>query len=342
MPHLTKVVPGKWKITLPTFHEPQVSDNSKQSEYTDCPRKGLYRYGLRRGFDGDHAWSMKFGLAYHKYRETVEKLMLASGESMSDEIHLKGVEESSKDWEDPPDNHRKSYLDYQRFMHCVTMARKRIENEQKNGTIKVTRSEEAFDLELPFWMCKDCSWGFLEESEECSRCGGELFPPRHGGRVDQDILFTSLGNAFMIRDFKTTGYGPKTYESAYDPNAQIQGYVWSRELLAGRRPKGALIEIVYNTKTKGPEIKQIYIEYTEGQQQQWLASVMVERQMINLMWSRVDELGYLAFPQRTSRCTDYGGCPYVEACKCSSGKELENWLKQNTVESHWDFTNPDD
>ena len=68
---------------------------------------------------------------------------------------------------------------------------------------------------------------------------------------------------------------------------------------------------------------------------------MMERQMIQLMWSRVEELGYLAFPQRTHSCNDFGGCGYREACLTGGGFELEQWLKNYTEESHWDFTNPD-
>jgi len=68
---------------------------------------------------------------------------------------------------------------------------------------------------------------------------------------------------------------------------------------------------------------------------------MIERQMIQLMWSRVEELGYLAFPLRTHACNDFGGCGYREACLSGSGFEIEQWLENYTEEKHWDFTNPE-
>ena len=72
-----------------------------------------------------------------------------------------------------------------------------------------------------------------------------------------------------------------------------------------------------------------------------MASLMIEKQMVQLMWSRVEELGYLAFPQRTNACEDFGGCGYREACLSGSAFEIEAYLKNDTVEKEWDFTSPD-
>jgi hypothetical protein len=145
----------------------------------------------------------------------------------------------------------------------------------------------------------------------------------------------------MVRDFKTTGSMGAYYDQKFDPNGQVQGYVWSGGELSGRRFNGALIETIYNTKTIGPKIFQTVVEFTTGQQEAWLASVMIERQMIELLWSRVEELGYLAFPQRTNACGDYGGCRFRDACRSSNGFQVDTWLDVNTIHSEWDFMDPD-
>lgn len=341
-----QIDPTKWKIKLPIFPPSEVLDNSQLTEYARCPRRGLYRYGMRRAFGGK-SWSIQFGLAYHKYRETVEVLMVEEESDLTNEIHVKGIGAATEGWEDPPVEHKFGYLNLNRLMKTLVKAKARIINEKRDGKIVVTRTEDSFDLELPFLYCEDCGYTTLDlKSTSCSQCRVlketiKLKRARVGGRVDQFITFVSLNNARMIRDFKSTSRMGPTYSLKFDPNSQFQGYTWSGEELSGQEFDGALIETVYNTKNEGPEIFQHYVQFSRGQQQSWLASVMIENQLIRSMWARVDELGYLAFPQRTNACGDFGGCGYREACLASSGWEIEQWMENYTMYSHWDFANPD-
>jgi len=96
-----------WKIKLPVFPLGEVSDNSETSEYTRCPRRGLYRYGLRRGFAGPN-YPIQFGLAYHKYRETIEELMVERGEDLTDLIHDMAQALTIEGFEEPPIDHKPS------------------------------------------------------------------------------------------------------------------------------------------------------------------------------------------------------------------------------------------
>lgn len=331
--------PQNWKINLPIFPPDAVMDNSTVSEYGRCPRRGLYKYGMRRGFDGV-SYPIQYGLGYHKYRETVENIMFAESVKMNDDVHERGWKTALTGWSDPPPDHKKAHLDIRRLGKAIQMARERIEFEQKTGSVVITKPEEAFDLELPFSLCRACGFADLDpKKEECTNCGAaSMYNPRHGGRVDQFVEYNKMD---MIRDFKTTGTKGDYYEQKFDPNGQLQGYNWAGSQLAGRQFDGALIETVYNTKTKGPEITQHYVTYSKGQQEAWLASMMMEHSFIRMMWSRVEELGYLAFPQRTSSCQDFGGCHFRDACRTGSGWELNTWLENNTIESHWDFTNPE-
>jgi predicted RNA-binding Zn-ribbon protein involved in translation (DUF1610 family) len=334
--------PEKWRISLPLFPPEDVSDNSTRSEYMRCMRLGFYRYGLRRGFEGKN-WPIQYGLAYHKYRESIEDFMRERDCGINQEVHDLAVAAASEGWEDPPLGHRHEYLDYPRLVLAMGMARARIEIEQKGKSIVVMRSEDSFDLELPFQVCKSCGWALLDaqtQEESCPTCGdtGHLARARHGGRVDQFIQFN---NGFYIRDWKTTGYMPKDYDKKFDPNSQIQGYVWAGTQLSGRRFNGALIETVYNTKTKGPQIMQHYVDFSTGQMEQWIASQMMHEQFIRTAWARVQELGYLAFPQNTAACTSMGLCRFRDACLMGSGREIDSWLESFTIESHWDYMAPD-
>jgi hypothetical protein len=335
---MTKINPDRWKVGLPLYPPEAVTDNSTRSEYMRCMRLGFYRYGLRRGFDGKN-FPIQYGLAYHKYRELIENLMRERNTGISYEIHEEASIEAVKGWEDPPLGHRHEYLDLARLAHAFESARKRIEMEQAGRTIVVTRSEDSFDLEFPFGVCKSCGWAYLD-GDFCSRCEeNSVDQLRHGGRVDQFIEFNSN---LYIRDWKTTGYMSKHYDKKFDPNAQIQGYVWAGSQLSGRKFQGALIETVYNTKTRGPEIHQHFVDFSNGQMEQWLASQMMHEQYIRSSWARVEELGYLAFPQNTAACTSMGLCRFRDACLMGSGREIDSWLESSTIHSHWDFMSPED
>lgn len=339
---------GKWKVGLPVFREPgAATDNSTRQEYKTCLRKGFYRYGMRRGFEGK-SWPIQYGLGYHKYRETVELEMLQRDCKMSDEIHDLGWEAAILDWEDPPIGHPKEFLDRSRLWLACQKARERIEMEQKSGTIIVTRAEDSFDLEFPFTICQECGWATLEPVQDleqpnqefnCGRCDlHAAIRTRHGGRVDQ---FVRLSSGLYIRDFKTTGFRSKHSDKKFDRSSQVQGYVWAGSRLAGRRYNGAIIETVYNTKTRGPEITQQFVDYSKGQMEQWMLSEMMWEQFIQTCWNRIEELGYAAFPQNTNACTQMGLCGFADACSLDSGRQIDRWLKNNTIYSHWDFMNPD-
>lgn len=334
-----------WRINLPVFPPGEVLDNSTITEYTRCPRRGLYRYGMRRGFSGK-SYTIQFGLAYHKYRETVTNLCLERKEKLNDEINQLAFQSAIEGWEDPPFDHKYGYLDQVRFIETLALVKPRIIQEQTSKSIEVLKAEDSFDVPLPYWICPDCGWAFWEEDHNedhaCMNCGSSTwrYKPRHGGRIDEFLIYHSIGGKYMIRDFKTTGYMAYNYDDKFDPNSALQGYVANATILSGQQFDGAIIETVYNTKSQKPKIIQTYKTYSKGQQEQWLASNMMERSMIQMMWARKDELGYLAFPQRTEACGDFGGCGYRDACRTGGEYELNKWLESNTIYSEWDFANP--
>jgi hypothetical protein len=328
----------RWRINLPVF-EPETLDNSMVGTYSDCPRLGLYRYGMRRGFGGKN-WPIQFGLAYHKYRETIENESARVGE-LTDETHGLAIAHAMEGFEEPPAEHRHSFLTSTRLGVSCEHAYRRIQRERKAGQILVTQSEDSFDLTLPFWICHECGmggWG-SQWKKLCPQCGAEnIHQASHGGRVDQHIAW---GGDQYVRDFKTTSRMGPRYWDKYSPNGQLSGYVWSGHQLSGRRFGGALVEVLYNTKTEGPIIKQRLITRTAGAIEQWQASMFWEHRFIRMMFAAREEMGYLAFPQRTNHCGQYSGCAFRDACQEDSGKDIDKWLENYTIYSHWDFTDPD-
>jgi len=265
----------KWPISLPIY-KPEVFDNSALETFSRCPRRWLYRYGMRRAPSGEN-YPINFGLAYHKYREVVEDVMREEESSMTPVIHALGVAKALEGFENPPAGHRHEFLNISRLGITLALAHDRIVSEQEQGAIQVVRSEDSFDLELP-WACPYCECEELPELVEdvylCKECRQEVVPPeRYGGRMDQVVDWRGK---LWIRDFKTTSRMGNTYPQQFSPNNQMSGYVWAGEKLSGRPVKGVIIETVYNTKTQGPEIKQFLSTRSPGQIDTWLNNVFHE------------------------------------------------------------------
>ena len=343
---------SKWKIKLPMNPPGDVIDNSELAEYQRCPRRGLYKYGLSRSLYSPTSinFPIQFGLAYHKFREELE-LRSTEGAPIEKDDWAKIIHEILQDWEQPDPEHKHGHLDVARLILSCKQAVQKVNRERKTGEVVVTQTESPFDLELPFSQCVYCGYvTTTPDPHACQGCGLEVEGDtlwaklRHGGRVDQFIRLVKLEKGNLVRDFKTTGRMGKTYPLKFEPNGQIQGYIWAYGQLSGKEADGAIIETVYTAKganQKEDLIHQTFVTFSSGQQEQWLASVAMERQIISVMFDRAKELGYLAFPQRTNACGDYGGCGYRDACLSGSGFEIESFLKTETVEHKWDFMNPD-
>lgn len=296
-------------VTLPIF-EPEVFDNSMMETHSRCPRKYFYRYGLRRAPRGEN-FPIQFGLAYHDYRERIQPHFI-EGVGVPLEVHEALRNEIVGAYEDPPLGHRKDYLTASRLEQTLDLAFARINHEVNQG-LKVIQSEQSFQLEL--------------DGVE------ELF----GGRMDQVIFWNG---AVWMRDFKTTSRMGSSYSKKFNPSNQMTGYVWAAGKLGGKLPKGVLIEVVYNTKRSGPEFHQFLTERTPGQIEQWMETAKSEIAEIRRNHQRTEKMGYLAWPQRTGACEDFGGCFYKDACKGDSAFGIEFFLKNQTDYSEWDFNDP--
>lgn len=309
------------EISLPIFF-PEKFDNSVIETFQRCPRKALMQYFLRRAPAGVN-YAIGFGLAYHAYREHIERLLREQGlAEITDPIHEEAyriaLEESG--FEEPPLGHRKDWMTKERLRQTCDLARQRISHELREGAVKVQRYEDSFELPLPPDL------NYLISGE------------RYGGRMDQGI---SWRNRIWVRDFKTTSRMGKTYHKRFDPNNQFSGYIWGMGELSGREIEGAIVEVVYNTKTQGPEIHQFLVTRTPGQLNQWLHTTGRSIKWIRECIEDTPTLGYLAWPQFTLACDDYGGCFYRDCCsKGGHSGEIEAWLLDRTVESEWDFTDP--
>lgn len=297
---------------LPVYPR-EALDTSVLQTHQRCPRKALYQYLLNRTPSGKN-WPIGFGLAYHKFREVLEKsYMIECVEKgtplgkAGPHLYALALTEATKDYEDPPIGDSKEYLTKGRLELTCEQAFHNWLEEKRAGLFKVLEAEQAFMLELP---------------------NGELF----GGRFDQILEWRGK---LWVKDFKTTSRMGKDYARMFDPNDQMTAYTWAASQLSGRPVQGVIIEVVYNTKTKGPEHHVFLSARTPFQIEEWQNDVMRE---IKEFRAHTTEKHW---PKRTSACNDFGGCYYRECCAKSSWRMRDEWLRAKTIESSWDFMNPD-
>lgn len=308
---------------LPVY-QPRVLDHSTIEAHARCPRKAFYSYYLRRGPIGTN-YPIGWGVVYHKFRELLDVQWLSAIEegrhpkelvkdvARVDQMRRNAFELSTANWEDPPPEHKKAWMTYDRLSDTLDMGYERWLTEKRQGEIIVLFTERAFELFLP---------------------SGRPY----GGRMDQIVMWNGK---LWARDFKTTSRMGASFPQQFEPNNQMTGYTWAAKEISLRDVEGVIIEVPYNTKTKGPEIHQFLSTRNKGHLEQWIASIEDEQDNIELHLARTKERGLLAWPMRTTSCSDYGGCYYRGACQQSTPVMVEKWLEANTKYSEWDFTNPE-
>jgi len=314
-------------LTIPIV-EPEVFDNSMLSTFQRCPRKGFYQYALQRSPVGTN-YPIQFGVAYHKFRETLEalhkKIIEEGPHTLNDpktqrliyELAFKKAVEVTRlkdaegksylGWKEPPIGHKHEFLTENRLATTCKEAFQNWLDEKEDKKIILVLSEQSFDLDLS---------------------NGE----RYGGRFDQLI---DWNHKLWLRDFKTTSRMGKGYGAKFEPNNQMPGYIWASQRLSNESVEGVTIEVVYNTKLKGPEFFPYLSTRTAWQLENWEEEVGYEIENVRSHFLKG------MFPKRTDACDDYGGCYFREACKRDGWPNIERWLITNTIHSVWDFANPD-
>lgn len=282
-------------------------DNSLISTVSRCPRKGFYSYWLNRAPLGK-SWAIAWGNAYHKFMEVLVGGYVADGREDPTAYYDEAMEAGFEYWqEQPPLGHRRDWMTNERLRETLNLGLEHWLKELQQGNRKILHTEQAFTVELP---------------------SGRPY----GGRIDQVLEWNGR---LWLRDFKTTARMGRTYGRKFDPNNQMSGYIWATQQLSGRPVQGVIIQTVYNTKTKGPEIHEHLSTRAPGHLDQWIETTETKMDIIEMYEERN------SWPMNTLACDDYGGCPYREACQGEHWASIDQWLKHNTEHDPWDFMDPD-
>lgn len=334
-------------ITLPILTREEGLDNSISGLLGRCARKTFYTYAVNRATSG-RDYPISFGSAYHLYRETLEKVFRTEIKKGINKVNWLTCFEKSRDvtlenWEDPPLEHKKSYLDRLRLTTTMEKIFPIWKEEKLSGSLIVLSSEAPFQLPLPGWLrCSkwtECDYVTQEmDRTHCPNCDvpGKrvvLKPRQFMGKIDQIVEWNKR---IWMRDFKTKNR-KVDYSAAYNPNHQMTGYTWGASLLSGgRRVDGAIIDIVYNTKEKGPEFYPTLASRNEGDVLHWLEWAHDKADE----WERRIRSGI--WTMQTDECDRFGFCRFQRACNTGNWASIEEWLELNTIHSVWDPRNPED
>jgi hypothetical protein len=302
-------------LKLPIL-EREYLDFSILETHSRCPRLAMFNYVFNRAANTVN-YPIQFGSAYHKFRETLEQLYLQwvrDEGTPFEKVDKKLIYESAfavatRGWEDPPLEHKKSYLDLGRLSKTCKEAFERWVAEKTQGYYKVIATEASFTLPLP---------------------SGRLF----AGRIDQVIEWNAR---LWIRDFKTAGRKPSggNWQRYFSPNHQFTGYTWAQSELSNRQVQGVIVDVAYNIKSRGPEFYPTMASRTLGDVKFWLEWIEEEYDRYEMHMEKK------RWPMNTSACNDYGGCFFTECCNRSDWSSIELWLKENTIHSEWDPLDPE-
>lgn len=285
-----------------TRHEPIIVDSTSMMTFKSCPRKFFYRIVL--GFTEKVSQPyFRFGSAYHKFREILELHYKAgNNEAACLEPALVAAKTLfNKEGGNPPLDSKWNFLNEPRLVKTCNAAWVKWVEEKQAGIIKVISFEQPFILEM-----KD----------------GTL----RAGRADQIV---SWRGEIWGRDWKTTSKELIYYERSLEPNEQFTGYTWAEGKLQGAFCKGQIVDVVMNSKTKGPEIKPFTTTRSQGQLDKWEED---HSWWVRQMKSARDEDNY---PMNENACAF---CPFHRVCKLTSESGMMSELKTYYKHEPWDCT----
>jgi hypothetical protein len=175
------------------------------------------------------------------------------------------------------------------------------EKEKSQGKIKVLYIEQVLNTVLP---------------------DGSIV----AGRIDQGIEWSGQ---IWDRDWKTSSKPKMIFADQKDPDDQATRYIYILSKLHGRLIGGVVFDVIYNTKTVGPESYTHLVQRTPKQLEQW------EKEQIHLNKQLKLNRDSDVWPMREGKCSF---CEYKWVCRQSNEAAQVAKLESDFVKNPWDFT----
>lgn len=304
------------KEFLPKYerHEPVVLDHTAIITYKTCPRKYFYRMVL--GFtERETQPYFVSGSAYHTYRKIFDLTWKAEEnlpfQDRFDYSHILGVDAAVKKWMDktkgkevPAPNTKWDWITLSRLKLSLAKTKDWLQVEKKTGNIIVLMTEQPFIVEVE----KD------------------IF---YGGTADQVVKWN---NRLWGRDFKTSSKEKQYFKRTLKPNNQFLGYTISEELLHGSTVDGQLVEVLFNSKSKPPEITPYPNSFNVYEKGVWRKQLVSWTEKIRI--SREKDMYEMA----EVHCPF---CPFHMVCAAGNENQIMALLESKYKVEPWDHQNID-
>jgi len=277
--------------------EPVVRDSTIEMRAKTCKR--YYFYTTVLGYrERKSAIYLNWGIAYHKFREVLE---------VTQDIK-QAIAVVIKTWQkeqgnDPPVGTQWDFMTLERLLASCKTAYQWWLREKDMKRLEV----------LPDFIEKQLVVTLKDDRTKI------------GAKVDQ---LTRWVGKLWGRDFKTSSKMGKFYERTLEPNDQFMRQTFIETKLTGEPVQGVLVEVLYNTKKQGPEIKGFVTSRSVDQLSRWedeqiYLAEELQRNRDNDIW-----------PMEEKQCPF---CAFRIVCKASTEKAMVAQLKANFDLHPWDF-----
>lgn len=287
-------------------HEPVIMDSTAMMTYKTCPRKYFYRIVL--GFSPkETAEYFAFGTAYHKFREVLQRKADVDKLPVQEAFieALKVAEAFYPEAKQPKLGSKWDFLTKDRLRQSCYKAFEHWLKERLDGHIRVIAFEQPFILELAD--------------------GTKI-----AGRADNIVDWR---HEIWGRDFKTSSKLGPFYSRTLEPNDQFTRYTFGEAAVTGRKVKGQIVEVLFNSKKEGPKIEVFTTTRSEGQIARWLQEHSFWISLIEK--SRNEDM----YPMNEKSCSF---CEYHSVCKAASESGQMSQLKAYYKVEPWDCTKSPD
>lgn len=307
--------------------EPIAIDSTAMSTFKKCPRMYFYKHVLGYVPLEDPVY-ITFGQVYHKFREILEERFMLNAQPMPAFKEAKDSALALWNRIKPARNEGEyAYLNTDRLVASMNFAFEHWLREKTENVIQVITVEQSFAIILEdeptaITKCDKTASCTLSEGHE-----GECNVIVSAGKIDQ---VTKWRGNVKPRDFKTTKKNEGYYNRSLEPNDQMIRYMHATSLIHGLPVREILVEVLYNTKTVGPEIYTLKSERTNSQLERWRKDHTYWTDQLRK--SRETD----TYPMNETQCSY---CPFRKICTTSSENGMLGELRGSYKYKPWDCTN---
>ena len=159
----------------------------------------------------------------------------------------------------------------------------------------------------------------------------------YGGRMDSIVGWQGLIGPL---DIKTTVMNDTDPVAEYKLSHQMMGYDWLASHLMQKHCWGVIVERIVTNKS-AIKISRFPVSYSNAMIREWVTDEKERQYRIGTQFAvhQYNESGWI---QNRARCANPYMCQWRDVCLSPNDNDFRaRWLRDNTVESRWDFTKVD-